>query len=152
MRTIPRGLESPACGLAFLLALLSGCGSSDGLPRQAVSGRVTLDGKPLEAGSITFDPVDPGKAGAVSAFGAVAGGSYSIPAATGPTPGSYRVAIMASDAGDLPSPDAPPGAPPRRPAKSAAPTIPAKFNTNSTLKAEVKAGDSAPIDFELTGK
>ena len=61
MRSYPRGSASLACGLAFSLFALLGCGGAeDDLPRQAISGTVTLDGKPLEAGSITFDPADPG--------------------------------------------------------------------------------------------
>ncbi|GAA4428991.1 hypothetical protein [Bremerella cremea] len=44
-----------------LLALLTGCGPDDGLLH--VSGTVTLDGQPIENGSISFMPVNGGSMG-----------------------------------------------------------------------------------------
>ncbi|WP_435015459.1 hypothetical protein TA3x_002997 [Tundrisphaera sp. TA3] len=136
-----------------LLALIALCGcggTGDGLARQAVSGNVTLDGKPLAAGGITFDPVDPGKPGSVSGFAPVSDGSYAIDRSAGLTPGSYRVSIVASS-GDAPAPsNEPPGGSKKKGATKAA--IPPKYNTNSTLKAEIKPGASDPIDFTLTSR
>ncbi len=150
MRSCPRGSASLACGLAFSLIALLGCGgAADSLPRQAISGTVTLDGKPLEAGSITFDPADPGQPDSVSGFAPIVEGSYSIPTASGLTPGSYRVSIMSSSEDAAPPPTEAPGAPPKKPRKG---PIPAKYNTNSTLKAEVKASGTGPLDFALTSK
>lgn len=49
--------------MIFLLALTSGitllgCSASDRHPTYPVSGTVTYDGKPIESGTIVFDPVD----------------------------------------------------------------------------------------------
>ena len=140
--------EVPLWLSSLALAGLVGCGgASDSLPRQAVSGSVTLDGKPLEAGSITFDPVDEGKAGAVNAGALISGGSYSIPRDKGLTPGAYRVSVVAaSGKKNAPTSEAP-GAPPRKKAGKA--TIPAKYNSRSTLQAEVKADASPSFNFDL---
>lgn len=136
--------------LALLLACGCGCGcgSGDGLPRQRVSGSVTLDGKPLESGSITFDPEDPGRANAVSGFAMIRGGSYAIAAAAGLTPGQYRVSIVSTGGEAAPATEAP-GAPPRKVAEG---LVPAKYNTHSSLKAEVKPDGTGPVDFALTSK
>ena len=72
-------------------ALLAGCSNSGG--RIGVGGAVTLDGKPLENGLINFQPA-PGVE-APSAGGAIANGSYDLPANSGLMPGEYRVIIQA---------------------------------------------------------
>src|SRR5262249_58411829 len=74
-----------------------GCGPAavDDLPRQAVWGKVTLDGQPLEQGTITFTPATGSPTpGMVS----ITGGSYSIPQAQGLVPGPYKVSILSKDA------------------------------------------------------
>ncbi|WP_435009193.1 hypothetical protein P12x_000443 [Tundrisphaera lichenicola] len=139
--------------LAFLATplffSLSGCDApTDDLPRQSVSGSVTLDGKPLASGSITFDPVGPGNANPVAGGAPISNGSYSLGAANGLTPGNYLVSII-SGGDDAPSAAEAPGMPPRKAKKD---PIPAKYNTKSTLKVEVKAGDSSSKDFELDSK
>ena len=136
--------------LAAILIAPIGCGSaSDELPRQAISGTVTIDDKPLDAGSITFDPVDMGRKDAVNAGAAISGGSYSIAAATGLTPGSYRVSITEAAAAAPASTNEAPGTPPRATHKA---TIPATYNVNSTLTAEVKPDGNGPFDFPLKSK
>jgi hypothetical protein len=144
--------------------LLGGCGGEgDNLPRQAVWGKVTLDGKPLEQGTITFSPTSelptPGMV-------TITGGSYSLPKAQGLVPGSYKVSILAKEStepvekfGDLP------GVAGRRQAEAAdskaraamlskkgalpGQPIPSQYNTATTLTAEVKDGASNSFDFEL---
>src|SRR4051794_10320669 len=54
-----RCVTAPVAAVAASLLGLGGCGGTDGLPRQAVSGTVTVDGKPLKAGLITFMPSGP---------------------------------------------------------------------------------------------
>ena len=69
--------------LALVLALslaLAGCGGAeDDLPREAVSGRVTLDGVPLKRATIHFDPEGQGSTHPVAVGGVVIDGSYSSP-------------------------------------------------------------------------
>ena len=128
--------------------LLGGFGcddpSADGLPRHAVSGSITLDGKPLESGMISFDP-DEGAATPVSGGGLVQGGQYSIGRATGLTPGVYRVSIR-SGGGTGSSVSEAPGGPPKKAAKD---LVPEQYNAKSTLKADLKDGGSTRFDFDL---
>ena len=77
-----------------LLAALFGCGSSDGLNRQAISGKVTLDGDPLTSGAILFEPTSKDSGTAVGAT--IRQGSFAVSRAEGPVPGSYRVRVYAS--------------------------------------------------------
>lgn len=82
-----------ALGLGLVVAtswLAAGC-SEAGPARQPVAGTITLDGKPLAAGTITFAPLD----GATAATAPILDGAYRLGRAEGPTPGRYQVAISA---------------------------------------------------------
>ena len=76
--------------LVFCCAFLVGCGHGDG--RQAVRGRVTLDGQPLLNGAISFRPLGHR---ANSAGTAARNGAFEIPASKGLMPGKYEVEIQA---------------------------------------------------------
>jgi len=80
---------------AFLLLTcltgISGCGSSDG--RLAISGRVTVDGEPLDGAAINFQPA-PGTSGH-SSGGPVKAGVFRVSSEKGLMPGTYRVTIIA---------------------------------------------------------
>lgn len=128
-----------------VLSLVLGCGGDgDNLPREAVSGAVTLDGQPLEKGTIQFLPTSPDQA--VAAGAVIQGGKYDIPQAQGPIPGGYKVMISA-DGGvqDTEVEGMPGGA--GVPNKE---RVPAQYNVQSTLTAEVKPGQSNTFDFPLT--
>ena len=79
--------------LLGMLALgSSGCGESpDKLPREAVSGSVTLEGQPLVKGTIVFAPTTDKIA--TTATAGIIEGKYSIPRGEGLVPGTYKVAI-----------------------------------------------------------
>lgn len=47
-----------ACIAAISGLSLAGCTGSDPFPKYPVSGTITYAGKPIESGSIVFDPVD----------------------------------------------------------------------------------------------
>ena len=66
-----------------------GCGNSDGLPRVAVNGEVTVDGAPLASGVISFVPVGSGPA----TGGAIDKGAFKIAEEKGPVPGKYKVRV-----------------------------------------------------------
>jgi hypothetical protein len=136
---------------ALILALAAaGCGAPDDeLPRQAVSGRITLDGKPLERGMISFAPLGGGGASPVSVGAVIREGSYSIARAGGPVPGSYRVAII-SEGGAPEAADAAPGPGELKSARKE--PIPARYNAATTLKADVVKGGSNTFDYELTSQ
>ena len=73
-----------AAALAVMLA--SGCAGESGPPRLPVSGKVTLDGKPLPSGTITFLPTGKGEA----ASGPIADGSFAVEPVRGSGPGEIQ--------------------------------------------------------------
>jgi hypothetical protein len=121
-----------------------GCNEpTDELPREAISGTVTLDGRPLEKGMIQFVPA--AGRGETQAGAPIDRGSYFIPRPEGPVPGRYTVLITASD-GDGTAPAGAPGKQVPVPKE----LIPAKYNTKSTLTFDVKKGEKNVGDFQLT--
>jgi hypothetical protein len=148
MRANPRLSLSLALALGGLLAMTGlGCGGSeDTLPREAVSGTVAFDGKPLAQGTIQFMPTAQGEGGAATAgSGIITDGKYSIPKDQGLIAGGYKVVISSAPPGsDAPAEEMPGMAPP--PPKD---LIPAKYNANTTLNAEIKAGTNNVVDFDL---
>jgi hypothetical protein len=81
--------RSLSLALVFLLLVLAtGCGGS----YASVSGSVTIDGKPLKHGAVTFDPED-GKAQTAGSL--IENGSYSAKV----RPGRYRVTVVGAGEG-----------------------------------------------------
>ncbi len=138
---------------ASLLVVISmahfGCGGGDGLDRQPVSGSVSLDGAPLKEGQIQFFPAS-NSAEAIATGGTITDGKYSIPKAEGPIPGTYTVQITASG-GEQAKPEGNDGMPGTGP-KHDKELIPARYNAQSMLKAEVKSGADNTFDFPLVSK
>lgn len=135
--------------LAFVLLngaclFVAGCGGGDaGGPRGvAVSGTVTLDGAPLDHGTVLI------KWKGNAAGGEIANGKFAIPANVGPIPGKHRVEISSLEGGTKVTSTDPAKA--MEEASGPPPTerIPANYNTESTLTAEVKAGGDT-FSFEL---
>ena len=134
------------CGVVLVAA---GCGGSN---RGAVRGKVTAGGEPLQAGEISFVPVDP-KLGP-TAGAVVTNGEYRIDAARGPFAGEYQVQINAfrttgrkrwDGMGDEKAP-----AGQRNYVEEMENFIPAKYNSTSELRAMIKAGAVNVCDFDLT--
>jgi hypothetical protein len=127
------------------VCVLSGCGS-DPLGRHAISGSVTLDGAPVDNGSITFQPTEQ----ATTSSGAmIKGGKYSIARDQGLPVGKYRVAISApkpGTGGDVPPGEMPGETPP------AVEMIPPEWNVNSNQTIEVKADGPFEFNFEVVSK
>jgi hypothetical protein len=127
---------------------LSGCGGArDNLPRQTVSGTVTLDDKPLEQGTITFTPA---AEGATPSMVSISGGKYYIGRAEGLVPGNYKVKISSTPItppviDPVTGTPPPPGAHPPTPKELLQP----KYNSTTALTAEVKEGASNTFDFPL---
>lgn len=136
-------------GACLVLAALVGCNQGeegDGLAREAVTGTVNFDGKPLPAGSIAFIPTpDPNRGG--GATGEIKDGKFEIPKDRGPAAGLYSVAIS-SATGITVSPDEPPGEAP----KPKPDPIPKKYNKATTLNAEIKAGQPNEFKYDLDPK
>ena len=138
-----------AAWLLLASALCLGCeAGEDELPRESVSGRVTLDEAPLAKGWIMFSPA--GGAG-TQVGGEVSDGAYAIAKAQGPVPGSYVVMITAGGTLDG-DPDDPAKRPTAKDRLKATDPVPNRYNTRTTLKAEVKAGGPNTLDFPLSTK
>jgi hypothetical protein len=114
----------------FLVVLL-GCAGSE-KPKYPVRGTVTFDGAPVEEGDILFLPGQEG--------GRIEDGAFEFLA----TPGSKRVEIRASKLD--PKLKNPRGEP------TPVDYIPPKFNTQSTLKAEVTASGPNQFTFDLKSR
>jgi len=132
---------------ASCFLLLAGCGPGNPLGREAISGEVTLEGKPLATGNIEFTPLEPG---GVSSGETISGGRYDVEAMKGLPPGRYRVRIYSSEKSTAPP----------TPEEAALPAlhrpgverIAPRFNTASQLVAEVTAGGPNRFDYQVSSK
>lgn len=127
--------------IAFLAAVLLGCGKQPvGPPRGTAHGNVSLDGKPIAVGTITFAPKD-AKAGPAW-IGAVKDGRYAS-GAGGPIVGRSRVEICASRTEAAESSNDQ-----RDWKRNYVEAVPARYNSQTTLEADVQTGENS-FDFEL---
>ena len=139
------------CGIIWIAALSSvGC-SNNSSGRFEVQGEISLNGTPVEAGTISFSPQGENKdSRAAMPF---QGGRYEIPVEKGLVPGKYLVQIFAEP---VESESIPPEQlimnegrtnfrPPVQP-------IPAKFNTKSDQIVEVTADGENEFNFPIKTK
>lgn len=128
-----------AVGLSAALLGALGCGSE--VKRNALSGTITYKGNPIKSGTINFSSEGDGK---YVATGTIIDGKYAIPAGSGLPPGKYLVAISYPDP-NIPAPptDEPPGE-----STDARELLPAKYNEQSELTAEIKKGPNE-VNFTL---
>jgi hypothetical protein len=146
------------CHFGLLVLMLSlgaaGCGHS-GLERASVHGKVTIDGQPVEAGSIRMISLAPG--GGPSVGGQITNGEYEIAEEKGPTLGKHRVEVLVPyrTGRKVPSPFA---MPPTDPNEAPDPSgmvdewiekAPAKYNTDSKLEVMIESG-SNEFDVAMT--
>lgn len=128
--------------LVVLAVALSGlsCGSSDQPELGQVSGTVTMDGKPLPNAQVVFSP----EKGRPSMAITDESGKYAltyIRDVKGAVPGKHTVRITAVR---VSTSDREGAAPVKEP-------IPAKYNANTTLTAQVEPGENT-VDFALESK
>lgn len=120
----------------------SGCGRG-GPALGGVEGTVTLDGTPVEGATVTFSPVEGGRSATAITDSA---GHYRLEFTAdqmGAIVGKHKVSISTFEEGELDDRGQRVGA--------VAEKIPAKYNRESTLVAEVKSG-SQTIDFPLVSQ
>lgn len=123
------------CLAAIATVLQIGCGENGPAAPKTylVSGTVTLDGKPLADGAIVLDPED---GQSIAAQGAIKDGTFSFESPVGPK----IVRISASKVtGEKDQYDQP----------VSVPLVADEFNTQSTLKTEVKAVENKDLKFEV---
>jgi hypothetical protein len=130
-------------GMTFFLAATVGCGSGDGLNRQALSGTVTLDGQPLAGGAILFEPATNESGTAVGAM--IRQGTFKIPRNEGPVSGPYRVRIYSSSAVQAP----PTLGQTERTPRPMVERLPPRYNTKTELNADIIAGRINHHRFDL---
>jgi hypothetical protein len=134
-------------GVTVMLFAGVGC-SVDDLPRQPISGFVTLDSQPLASGAISFypnllkNPDYPVIGGAM-----IERGYFSIPRREGLVPGRYEVSINSGESHQRNRQIR------REPGNDQAidkERMPAKYNAKSQLVVEIKDAAIKEITFHLT--
>jgi len=129
--------------VAVVAILACGCGKSDPFERQPVRGTIRWQGKPIQYGSIAFEPAAGQKTGASAA---IADGEFTIPRQSGPSPGTYAVWVHAFDRGAEPPPGTAPGEegpPPQE-------ILPEQYRRAAAAEFDIQAvKDDAPNVLEL---
>ena len=149
------GKRSKGIGLLVALAAIvsaGGCGDDAG-GRQAVSGTVTLKGKPVETGMLEFRPAagtsEAGTSEGVTytrSGAVIADGKFQIPKEKGLVPGRYKVSISAPDKHHKLGGDELPGPTSSRTSKD---LIPPEYNLKTKLEVEVKKDGPNTFDFAV---
>ena len=134
-----------AASVALTLMMSPGCGGESGPPRLPISGRVTLDGQPLSTGAVTLIPTGSGPA----VGGTIEGGTFALGRSDGPGPGTYKVEIMSVQptGKKVVSPDDP-----TVKIDEVRNVIPARYNLETRLEAEVKPDGQNAFQFELSSR
>jgi hypothetical protein len=133
--------------LVLAVSMISGCGGGDydGAKRMAIDGSVTVNGQPVQEGTLNLIPAS-GSTGRKAAAG-IENGSYSIAEKDGPNIGKYNVQIYAYQPVGGAAPvdeDTAEGA--------GVPTqqiLPPQFNEQTSLEVEI-VDDKTTYDFNLT--
>jgi hypothetical protein len=137
------------CG-AIALVVCIGCGKTgDKYDRLPFTGTVTLDGQPLAAGYVIFEP----KSGQpTQSGGMISEGKFDVPKKSGAVAGTYSVAVFSG--ADAPSGKFAPGTPEAEAAtkKVVGERVPRKYNIDSILTVEIAADKENVFPFELSTK
>lgn len=134
-------------GLPLSLTLLAaGCGggADDGLPRQPVAGTVTLDGKPIASGLITFKPRN---APEPVATAVIEDGEFALARHEGPVPGPHVVSVWSREQTGKKVPDP---FDPENLVDEVKEIVPPRYNLGTELSAEIAEGKNS-LEFPLSG-
>jgi hypothetical protein len=135
--------------LLLFLLVLPACGQGNPLGRRAIDGHVSLDGSPLASGHIQFIPQH---SGGVSSGALIAQGNYKLDTPRGLPPGKYYVQVFSPQNTPKVTEAAPQTGGPQGAIRLGIETIPAKYNTETTLSIEVAPSAATTFDFELKSK
>ncbi|UUO07732.1 hypothetical protein M4951_05335 [Blastopirellula sp. J2-11] len=134
------------CGLM----VFAGCAAPSDIDRIPVSGMVTVDGQPLDHGTIQFFPQGDTK-GPMSG-GRIANGRYQLDAITGPPPGQHLVRIAGKrKTGRMVQVPPDEYAPQGSVVEEMVDAVPERYNAKSELIHDVVA-PSTELNFELKSK
>ena len=132
-------------GFVVVCLAMCGCGGKAGVKKYSVAGAVTIDGQPLAEGEVYFRTVESATIDAVP----IKAGRFQGEAQAG----SRRVEIVAlRDVPPDPAAVAMYGDKAKELGAGRENYIPAKYNTESKLTAEVKPGGPNDFTFEITSK
>ena len=133
--------RTAAIALVCASVFLAGCGGK----LAQVTGKVTLDDRPLERGTVTFHPV---KAGPLGIGALQPGGTYQIKSGdqSGVPPGDYQVTVVAT--ADPPKPAAGAGPAPEAPPALLTPAKYGKVETSGLRFTVPAGGGSFPIPLK----
>lgn len=125
---------------------LVGCGRDNPSYRQAVYGKVILDGAPLDQGTIFFASEEPQ---GISSGGVIRDGAYTVPPTKGLPPGKYVVRINSSksnpaEKGHQKNPYPSPGG-----SLPGIECIAPKYNVDSTIVIEIAKDRPTTFDFNV---
>lgn len=115
-------------------ACVAGCADKNADVRGSVAGRITLDGSPLSAGWIEFQPTAGTRGPA--AGGEIVKGVVAIPTAKGPAIGKNRVRVSSRQ----PTGKKVPGGVAGGLVDEIVEVVPKQYNTATTLEADIKKG------------
>jgi hypothetical protein len=130
------------CSLLIAVAAVAGC--REATDRLAVGGKITLNGEPLDNGSIRFSSRE--AASPMSAGAMIQDGAFFVPQDKGLRVGSYLVEISAPDTKAPPVLDRASGM------KVAPERIPAEYNVDSRQTIDVTAEGDNQFDFDISSK
>ena len=125
------------------MTICTGCSPAE-LPRYAVEGQVTLDGKPVNGASIIFTPQGAGLAAAAD----IVDGHFALPENVGPTAGEFSVRINPHDP-ELEAAQADPSLLVKAHRK---PSIPKVYRSDGRLSATITSQPMEPLVFQLTSR
>ncbi len=129
-------------GVALLLWPISGCGSGEAY--HPISGIVLLNNQPLKKGVVTLFPSGAG----TTVGGEIVDGKFSLPRDRGPTPGKYRVEIVAFKPSGKKEFDVDLNSQ----VDVEVQYLPPKYNTKSELECNVEQGGKNDFEFMLEMK
>jgi hypothetical protein len=152
-----RSTDRLVLSLALGIAMTGCAGSGDNLPREPITGNVTMDGQPLPEGVIQFSPTgDATKGAAVGANADIKDGQFSIPREQGLIPGNYKIAIshaaLTEEKAKGKTNTKVDSKIPSRTTALGPEQIPARYNTQSELKTEIKPGGGRDLKYDLKSK
>jgi len=126
-------------------ATFIGCGAG-GPERVEVRGKVTLNGQPLDQGTISFIPTGTTQGPTTGAI--IENGAYVVPADKGAVLGSHLVQITSVQPTGRKIEAGPPE-PTGTMVDEVKQVVPAQYNTNSTLTIDIQSGVNENVDFEI---